>query len=101
MTSSQPADIPAARRERPVRTTMAAFVLGMPLSLVVLCFIHFGPPRDTVAVRYVKHPAEQIEVVMFCMALGALAAKLKALGTERRACGMAIVPSWDGRTVPV
>ena len=103
MTRVQPtaAARPAPRKERRRGTTLAAFVLGMPLAVAILCFIHFGPPRETVAVRYVKHPAEQIEVVMFCMALGALAAKLMAFRAERRACRMAIVPPWDGRAVPV
>ena len=87
MTRVQPtaAARPAPRKERRRGTTLAAFVLGIPLAVAILSFIRFGPPRETVAVRYVKHPAEQIEVVMFCMALGALTAKLLALRAERRA----------------
>jgi len=38
---------------------------------------------------------------MFCMALGALTAKLMAFGVERRACRTAILPLCRGATVPV
>jgi biopolymer transport protein ExbB/TolQ len=67
----------------------------------VLCLIYFGPFRQTVALRYVSHPVECVEVVMFCMAVGALAAKMKRYFVERRACRSRILPAWDGRTVAV
>ena len=75
------ADLPPAGR---TRTTMAAFVLGVPLATAILCSIHFGPYSTSTPARYVKHPAEQVEVLMFCMALGALTAKLLSCVRERR-----------------
>jgi biopolymer transport protein ExbB/TolQ len=103
MTSSQAADhvatdLPPARR---TRTTMAAFVLGVPLATAILCSIHFGPYSTSTPARYVKHPAEQVEVLMFCMALGALTAKLLSCVRERRACGLDILPRWRGASAPV
>src|SRR5437899_5149812 len=86
----------ALQPERRARTTLAAFVLGLPLAAAILCTIRFGPYRDSTAARYVKHPAEQVEVIMFCMALGALTAKLMAFGAERRACRTAILPPCRG-----
>jgi hypothetical protein len=91
----------AARQEGRSRTTLAAFLVGLPLAGAVLCLIHFGPLSTTVAVRYVSHPVEYVEVVMFCGALGALGAKLWSCRTERRACEMPIVPPWNGQTVAV
>jgi biopolymer transport protein ExbB/TolQ len=67
----------------------------------ILCLIHLGPLRETTLRRYVSHPVECVEVVMFCGALGALGAKLWGHRTERRACGATILPPWDGQAVAV
>jgi biopolymer transport protein ExbB/TolQ len=83
------------------RANLAAFVIGIPLAAVILGLIHFGPLRETTARRYVTHPVECIGVLMFCMAAGALGTKLRASWTERRACRLALVPPWDGKTIPV
>jgi predicted nucleic acid-binding Zn-ribbon protein len=89
-----------ARTESRTRTTLAAFFVGLPMAAGILCLIHLGPLRDTVVRRYVRHPLECVEVVMFCAALGALGAKLVRYVTERRACLTTIVPPWDGKAVP-
>ncbi len=103
MTSPQPsvASERAARRERRSRTTLAAIVVGLPLAAGILCLIHFGPWQNTVARRYLSHPVECVEVVMFCGALGALGAKWLATFSERRACRVTILPPWDGLAVAV
>jgi hypothetical protein len=88
-------------RERRTRSTLAAFLVGLPLAAGLLYLIHFGPLRNTVARRYVSHPVEYVEVVMFCGALGALGAKLWNYRTERRACWAEVLPRWDGQAVPV
>jgi biopolymer transport protein ExbB/TolQ len=67
----------------------------------VLALIHLGPLKDTVARRYVSHPVEYVEVVMFCGALGALGAKLFGSLGERRACGLTLMPRWDGKSLPL
>ncbi|MCI0463266.1 MAG: MotA/TolQ/ExbB proton channel family protein [Gemmataceae bacterium] len=79
--------------------TVAAFVLGLPLAAGILCLIHFGPFRETAVRRYVGHPVEGVEVLMFSIALGALAAKLWGYRQERRACRRTILPAWDGQAV--
>jgi biopolymer transport protein ExbB/TolQ len=89
------------RGQRRPRTTMAAFLLGLPLAAGILCTIHFGPLRETPLRRYVGHPVEGVEVLMFCFALGALGAKLWGHRRERRACRTEIVPPWNGQAVPV
>ncbi len=80
-------------------TTVAAFVIGLPLAAVVLGAIYFGPLRDTEAYRYVSHPVECVEVVFFCCALGALASKFWQSGKERRVCRTDIVPRWNHQPV--
>jgi hypothetical protein len=82
-------------------TTAAAFLLGLPLAAGLLTLIHFGPLAHPLVQRYVSHPVEYVEVVLFCCALGALAAKLWNVLTERAACRTEVLPAWDGRPVPV
>jgi biopolymer transport protein ExbB/TolQ len=102
MTRSQGpvADLPI-RRERRRRTTLAAFIIGVPLATAILALVHYGPLRNTSASRYLSHSVEYVELLMFCGALGALATKYYGSIIERRACGLTIVPPWDGKTVPV
>jgi hypothetical protein len=78
-----------------------AFILGVPLAAGLLCLVHFGPIKDTSAHRYLSHPIENVEILMFCCALGALSTKLIRNWTERRACGACVLPAWDGYPVPV
>ncbi len=87
-------------RERRARGILAAFVFGLPAAALVLAAIHYGPAPDEVR-RYVKHPVEAVEVIMFCVAVGALGAKWWSCRAERRACRAGALPAWDGRPAPV
>jgi biopolymer transport protein ExbB/TolQ len=90
---------------KPVRrpsTTLAAFLIGLPFAAVLLGFLHFGPlPEDFEPKRYVKHGVENVEVVLFCCAMGTLLAKLWYNRCERAACRREILPAWDGKPVGV
>jgi hypothetical protein len=90
-----------SRRVRRSGTLLAALGIGLPLAASIFTLIHEGPLRGTVLRRYVSHPVEYVEVVMFCGAFGVLTAKLGNALRERRACRVEIVPAWDGKTVPV
>lgn len=89
---------PAAAARRP-GVTLAAFLIGLPLAAVALGLIHFGPLRSTPAYRYVEHPVEWAEVVLFSVAIGALAAKLVRTRSEVEACHAPVLPRWDGKPV--
>jgi biopolymer transport protein ExbB/TolQ len=80
---------------------LPALLGGLPLAAGVLCLIHFTPLRQTPAARYVGHPVENVEVVMFCCALAALGVKLLHHAAERLACRRDVLPAWDGKPVPV
>jgi hypothetical protein len=90
---------------KPVRrpsTTLAAFLIGLPLAAGLLGFLHFGPlPEDFEPKRYVKHGVENVEVTLFCCAMGTLLAKLWYNRRERAACRREILPAWDGKPVAV
>ncbi len=83
------------------RANWAAFLVGLPLAAGLLSLIHFGPLRDSPARRYLSHPVECVELVMFCVAFAALGVKFLDSRREQRACRAEIVPSWDGRAVAV
>jgi biopolymer transport protein ExbB/TolQ len=87
-------------RVRRCSTTVAAFVLGLPLAAGALGVL-YGPLKGTPAFRYVEHRVECVEVVMFCCALGTLGAKLWQNVFERRALRAGAVPAWDGRPAAV
>jgi hypothetical protein len=103
MASSEPSlpaprTVPTSRRFSPAR---AAFLYGLPLGAIILGCVYFGPLRHSVAYRYVSHPVECVEVLMFSMAVAALAVKMLRNVAERRACNARIVPPWDGKAIPV
>jgi biopolymer transport protein ExbB/TolQ len=95
---------PAPARERSAvrsSTTVAAFVLGIPLAVGILALVYLGPLHDTEAHRYLAHPVEVVELVLFCCALGCLASKLFFNRAERQACRRELLPAWNGQVVPV
>ncbi len=98
--SARAAKRPPETARRP-GTAAAAFGLGVPLGVGLLYLIFRGPWQHPLAQRYVSHPVEWAEVVLFCCALGALTAKLWHHLRERRACRAAVLPEWDGHPVPV
>ena len=94
----------AAQGGRRTRTTMAAFLVGLPLAAGVLAGVHFGAarlPAIQELEHYVSNPVECVEVVLFCCAISALAAKVLRSRIERGACRMNMLPAWDGRPVPI
>lgn len=95
-----PSSVLEPRSERRSGTVLAGFLLGLPVAALVLGVILFGPVPEDVR-RYVKHPVECVVVVMFCVAVGALAAKWWAARAEQRACRIALLPRWDGRPLPI
>ena len=80
-----------ADRGRRSSSTVAAFLIGIPLAVAILAFVLQGPGRETIAYRYLSHYVEQVEVVLFCCALGTLAVKLWAALAEKRACRSELV----------
>jgi hypothetical protein len=90
----------AADRGRRPGTNAAAFLIGVPLAAAILAIFHVGPLHHTPAFRYVEHPVENVEVLLFCCALGTLAAKLWTCIAERRAFDADVLPKWNRTPVP-
>jgi hypothetical protein len=98
MKSSPPA---SAERLRRSGANLAAFVVGVPLAVVLLLLFHKGPLHHTVFYRYIERPVEGVELILFCCAISALGAKYVQSLVEGRAFQAAVLPPWDGRPVPI
>src|SRR4051794_40674031 len=81
-------------------STLAAFVVGLPAGIALLWALIEGPLHHPMAERYLHHPVEKVELVMFCCALAALLAKLLSWGREKLSFSAEIVPGWDGTAIP-
>jgi biopolymer transport protein ExbB/TolQ len=88
-------------RVRRSGTTLAAFVYGLPLAAGILAAVHYATPPDFILKRYLGHPVERIEVVLFSCAIGTLFAKLLQARVERAACRHGLLSRWDGKPVLV
>ncbi len=97
---SSPAQERAVRARRSL-TTLATFAVGIPLAAGALTLIHMGALAGTPLHHYLSHAVEQVEVVMFCLAISALASKIWQNIGERRAFRAAVLPPWDGHPVSV
>jgi biopolymer transport protein ExbB/TolQ len=94
----------AANGGRRTKTTMAAFLVGLPLAAAVLAGVHYGAahlPAMQELEHYISNPVECVEVVLFCCAISALGAKVLRSRIERSACRANVLPPWDGRPVPL
>jgi biopolymer transport protein ExbB/TolQ len=80
--------------------TVAAFLVGLPLTAGLLYTIHHGPWQNATIQRYVTHPVQWAVVGFFCCALGTLLVKLWHTIAEYRACRAVTLPEWDGKPVP-
>jgi hypothetical protein len=87
--------------------TLAAFFVGVPAGIGLLWALLSGhvhhpliDPHLALAERYLHHPVEKVELVMFCGALAALAAKLLGSFRDKAALRTDLLPAWDGRAVP-
>jgi biopolymer transport protein ExbB/TolQ len=92
---------PNATQEKPGQGLLSAFVLGLPMAGLIFWAVVYGPFAETTAPRYLHHPVERVEVVMFCCALGALAGKVRQNLRERAALRVKVLHPWDGEVAPV
>jgi len=97
--SSSATERAAGRARRSI--VLPALLIGVPLAAAILAALYSEPLRQTKAHEYVKNPVECVEVVMFCVALGALGTKLLRHRAESRAARLELLPAWDGKPVAV
>jgi biopolymer transport protein ExbB/TolQ len=79
----------------------AALLFGFPLAGVILLPVQSGLFPGTLLERYLSHPVEWVEVLLFCWALALLGLKYLQALAERRATRFPVLPAWNGETAPV
>jgi MotA/TolQ/ExbB proton channel family len=100
MSSTPPVGSPPRTASRS-SATLQTFVIGVPMAVGLLGLIKAGPLHDSSLARYVHHPVEMVEVLLFCCAMAALLTKLLAGLRERAASRLEPLPSYSGQPVPV
>jgi biopolymer transport protein ExbB/TolQ len=83
--------------------TLPALLFGVPLAAGILALFTpgYGPFAHLEISRYFQHHVERVEVLLFCCALCALAAKFWRHLGEGRIDGAKLLPAWDGKPVPI
>ncbi|MFO0879075.1 MAG: MotA/TolQ/ExbB proton channel family protein [Gemmataceae bacterium] len=82
-------------------STLAALILGLPLTVGLLAIFHHGPLRGTYVARYVEFPVQWIEVGFFCCGAAALFIKYLQVRQEQAVCYLELLPRWDGKPTPI
>lgn len=75
-------------------------LIGLPLAIGLIAVVHLTPLHDTIVGRYLSHPVEYAEVILFSAAVALLTVKLYSAIAERIRCGRSPLPAWDGRPLP-
>lgn len=88
------------RTDSGVSANLAAFVFGVPAGVALLWAVASGPLHHEMVERYLHHPVEKVELVMFCAAVAVLVAKWIGSVREKAALRAELIPTWDGRPVP-
>jgi biopolymer transport protein ExbB/TolQ len=78
-------------------------VFGVPLAVGILALFTpgYGPFAHLEISRYFQHHVERVEVLLFCCALSALAAKFWRHLGEGQIDGGKLLPAWDGKPIAV
>lgn len=77
------------------------FLLGLPLAGAAWALVLGTPLAESEVRRYFSHPVEAVEIVMFCVAVGAFVAKLITLRSEKSSLKADLVSHWNGTPVEV
>ncbi len=72
------------------------YVLGLPLAGLCWGLVMETPLAHTEVRRYFSHPVEAVEIVMFCVAMGAFLAKLIVLRREKNSLDAGLLAPWHG-----
>lgn len=79
--------------------TLPALMFGIPLAVGFWSLAMFGPIEIPLLKRYLGHPVELVEIIMFSCAMAALAWKYLSNRRENAALKSDLLPSWDEKLV--
>ncbi len=79
--------------------TTLALSVGVPIAIGFWCFVMFGPIDAPLVKRYLGHPVEFVEIVMFSCAITALIYKYFRIKKEKTALRIKILPDWESKTL--
>lgn len=90
-----------SRYRRGGNTAVVAMMLGVPMAFGLRHLVFHGPWQDATLQRYLSHPVEVAELILFCCAVCAYGYKLAQSIREQITIRAGVLPPWDGEVVPV
>lgn len=75
--------------------TSISLIIGVPIAVGFWSLVMFGPIDIPIMKRYLGHPVEFVEIVMFSCAITALTFKLSKIMKEKSALRQTLIPVWD------
>lgn len=79
--------------------TLPSLLFGIPIGVSIWALVMFGPVSNPLLKRYLGHPVEFVEVVMFTTAITALVLKYCKILREKSALREVLLREWDGNPV--
>lgn len=75
--------------------TLPSLLFGIPIGVSLWALVIFGPIDNPTLKRYLSHPVEFVEVVMFTTAITALLWKYAKIRKEKSVLSLELIPQWD------
>jgi len=75
--------------------TSISLIIGIPFAIGFWSLVMFGPIESPIMKRYLGHPVEFVEILMFSCAVTALIFKLSKIIKEKSALRKNLIPIWD------
>lgn len=75
--------------------TSISLIIGIPFAVGFWSLVMYGPIESPIMKRYLGHPVEFVEIVMFSCAITALVFKLSKILKEKNALHKTLIPVWD------
>lgn len=75
--------------------TSISLIIGIPVAVGFWIMVMFGPIESPIMKRYLGHPVEFVEIVMFSCAITALIFKFSKIIKEKNALRKTLIPVWD------
>lgn len=79
--------------------TLPSLLFGIPIGISLWALVIFGPIENPTLKRYLGHPVEFVELVMFSTAVTSLVWKYGKIRREKSVLKMKLFPAWDGNQI--
>lgn len=79
--------------------TSISLIIGIPIAVGFWSLVMFGPIESPILKRYLGHPVEFVEIIMFSCAIVALIFKYLKITNENKTLKEKLIPDWDNNQI--